>query len=689
MKKWCLRQDKDFLAFMANVQTETHYDACAIIQKGLSQVLTVLDAFHQDDVDVADSLTFGIVLDTATNFLKLAPRAETPFPARLHSDRHRNRITNASDSKSFWDNIADAVLLENGFEEETLEASQRELIAERILKMNQGHSTIQNTKYEEFFLHCPVNDLSDGVLKALDIIMCIVTRGKKRITRYVPLPIEDIPPEAAIESKDEILKAFMTYQCGQQAHRVYKKHVKNNAKLMEMSDEFAVYISGLMARLNGASRGTDDGPMLETCLREFDTKVATFTDDECQILSERVGDRANSFLGSAMDMAFADYYNFITKFKSEAVLGVVRTDRASPECSLSFNNFKQAAYAIADSKEIMKSVWRLDEFLDLATHISEFATILPDVPRLDAGDESLSENEATRIHKVITRSEFGKISQRYPTITTLEDRLKGFFAELATDERCHKVHGFLCSGAAINLVKLQECVKNAKEAMESDTKICNMYTRDGENADIAKLKAVAAAFAPASELIPGLIGASVKLHDHRLEQQLRVLDIFSKALPPAAICAEAFERIRLDRDPSSIGATRAVFLKAMNEFTTYVAILLQVIATRTGSVRWDTAFQISESTDARHLKALDGALKSEFVLVDLKDELMGLILTIRDLHEVGILAVFVFFLIMFLVDHVYLIPRLSVSFLYIYGLPSLPPTSDLVCMCLEVCAVGL
>ena len=137
--------------------------------------------------------------------------------------------------------------------------------------------------------------------------MCIVTRGKKRITRYVRLPIEDIPPEAALESDDEILKAFMTYQCGQQAHRVDKKHVKNNAKLMEMADEFTVFICGFMAKLNGASRGTDDGPMLEACLREFDTKVATFTDVDFQILSERIDDRVNNFLGAAMDMAFADY----------------------------------------------------------------------------------------------------------------------------------------------------------------------------------------------------------------------------------------------------------------------------------------------------------------------------------------------------------------------------------------------
>ena len=93
----------------------------------------------------------------------------------------------------------------------------------------------------------------------------------------------------------------------------------------------------------------------------------------------------------------------------------------------------------------------------------------------------------------------------------------------------------------------------------------------------------------------------------------------------AAKAAEEFSKVHLAKDEIAFANSQDVMLASFKDLMTYDALLQGLLASRSGAMRWDTAFNAAVEKDLKHLSTLDGCLRAELVLVDLGDE-MGLLL---------------------------------------------------------------
>ena len=62
IKKWMDRQDNDFKAHMAEITTEIEYARCELVDKGFTQVMVMLQAYHESEDLIPDSGSFAGIL---------------------------------------------------------------------------------------------------------------------------------------------------------------------------------------------------------------------------------------------------------------------------------------------------------------------------------------------------------------------------------------------------------------------------------------------------------------------------------------------------------------------------------------------------------------------------------------------------------------------------------------------------
>ena len=154
----------------------------------------------------------------------MPPSVDSPFPNWMHAERHRRRITLSASPYDFWQNISKDKLKDEGFDEKLVCINQREFVAERVLMTSQGKTIIPHDEYSLLFVHAPIDALSDAMQTALDILLCTLSKGKRRIRKVQVLPSEPIDAEVVFcRPTCPILKAFVTYPIGQLAVKLYKK----------------------------------------------------------------------------------------------------------------------------------------------------------------------------------------------------------------------------------------------------------------------------------------------------------------------------------------------------------------------------------------------------------------------------------------------------------------------------------
>ena len=151
--------------------------------------------------------------------------------------------------------------------------------------------------------------------------------------------------------------------------------------------------------------------------------------------------------------------------------------------------------------------------------------------------------------------------------------------------------------------------------------------------DVDALTQLADVIKPAGDDIPDLVAAASKLGDLQLEQQLRVVDLFSKALPAGVALSKMFSSIVRLTDPEDFKSKMHEIYGLLKNASTFSALLQRLMTMRTGEVRWDTAFQPLPQKSLNHMDVLDGVFKAEFTLVNLSDELSGLLGAVREWIE--------------------------------------------------------
>jgi hypothetical protein len=454
MRKWILRQERDFREFMKTVSISTQYDAADLILKGFSQTHVIMDAFANKTELVPESDSFGLIFDNAENFLKMPPSVPLPFPKWLIADRHRNVVARADTGEAFWKGISQETLLERGFADVAVHDSQTSFIAERIMSINQGQTTIPQNIYQELFDSAPIDELHDNAVRALDIILCVLSKGKKRITRYQPVPHPDVPADVLDDPDCPILKAFKRFNIGQQASKAYKKVMKRGAEVAVFVNDFKDHLTKFRAAMEASTVGVDSGKAMAEVLKAFDSKVGKFSDEDRLVISEQAVADATLTLGAAVDRTFQDFTRLIAAHGKELAEGKVGTENQSKELGVAYDNFKLGAQALAESKEIKSGVWGLTDCAEIIKLLAEVATTLSDLVNVDAEAASLSEAMAARIYRVITTSNFDTISRRYPSVDGLAASVGSFYASLATEVRRSKLHGFIAPMRLQNLLRL-------------------------------------------------------------------------------------------------------------------------------------------------------------------------------------------------------------------------------------------
>ena len=213
--RWAKRQEKDFKADMQTMTdgpdatTTIKYDKAALILKAFQFAKTVVEAYHKTEEAIVDSSTFGIEMDEAEKFLRMPPEGTNYLPSWLRADRHRQRIDVSKEAVSFWDNIMKDTLAHNGFAEKDMDIS--EVICNRVVTMTQTKLAVDIEEFKELIQQAPLSELDPLVIMQLDACLCTLTKGKNRITTYVPVPAPQVDHTMFEDPRFPICRALVTY----------------------------------------------------------------------------------------------------------------------------------------------------------------------------------------------------------------------------------------------------------------------------------------------------------------------------------------------------------------------------------------------------------------------------------------------------------------------------------------------
>ena len=254
---------------------------------------------------------------------------------------------------------------------------------------------------------------------------------------------------------------------------------------------------------------------------------------------------------------------------------------------------------------------------------------LHNIESVSAGDDTkMSDTESAKILRAITHQDFNFCLGIYDQ--TVMDQLQKFHTALATPARMASITNSICKDATTRLSGMRSLLEAV--GIEPETKnIATFYDRSDNAIDVDALHLKLSKLAPAADDTGVLVNLAMKLNDPQLQAQLRVVDLLAKCLPACSNAAVYFKNVFSKGPNPRTMSTDAC--KIFGQLNTEFLTLEKHIQIRSGQIRWDTCFEKAPADDVKHIGTLDGAIQSQHVLVNLKDEIEGFLKVIREFVE--------------------------------------------------------
>ena len=541
LERWMLRQEKDFKDVMRGIDVEEKYDRCTNILKRFQTALTVLKAYHKDEKKIQDSDDFALTFDSAMDFLALPPACESPMPMWVHGDRHRRTINTVKDPADFWDNISSRALVDNGLlaVTDTPDKGQSmtaQFVSEWLLRKTQGKVTVPAEEVIDFITSAPLDNLESDIISALDMILCSLTGGKRRVTIYEPVQNTEITPAMMSSSTPPIVKAFLAYPAGKTALKEFKKTCdENNIKTAKID-----VLSKSMEEIRLSILETNDSDKLSKAVASVDEKLQQIKDNDVELILDNMCDRINSLIHEIIAKCTGCFLSFLAELLPDPdKVMLVGTDQETMEMKTKRSNALTCAIALQGCTSMTADRWVgtvADGRLKLFAYMGNLLWSLPKLHLLEEGS-ALEEADAAKIHRSLGQQDFG-----FPEIDAkTQESLKQFHVSLRSPVRMLQLTAQVSKGAAPKLVEIKDALE--KVVSLEQQKLQHFYDRDDIVADVSSfeplLKAVEGEQAP----IDFLLAAAQKLDDKQLVLQLRVLDVFFEAIPKVATAAKFFKQV--------------------------------------------------------------------------------------------------------------------------------------------------
>jgi hypothetical protein len=197
-----------------------------------------------------------------------------------------------------------------GFDDDTFATECTKFIAERILAIAQNTNEFPVNAFKSFVFSADMTYLPRNVVLAFDRCLCAATNGKERLQTLVPVEMQQVKPEDFEGTGlDPVTEAFVTFPCGRNLIRKFKRHTNRNICM----DRFALEIESDLVNLRSLLTQADTAVVYDA-FKALDHKLMGVKKDDAPASMERLRTTLDSCLEDLSQYLCAGFQNAMAQF---------------------------------------------------------------------------------------------------------------------------------------------------------------------------------------------------------------------------------------------------------------------------------------------------------------------------------------------------------------------------------------